>query len=221
MTAQPVREFTLVDAMILIAAVAVGFAGIRAEGTDHYHLRPAYALNPLSHRTFVGGGSFGGNVGLPSEQLPPQWLSLVFHWSGIVKQAAPVVAVLSLSLIVIRFRRPRPRFRRLIRQPGLVAGLAMLAVLGINALLGSVQILLAATDQSKMTDPKFYANFSFLACQMLRPGMVGMAVLAAWLVLKVSGRWRREPGWVDSAGLALGWVWVGLLLTEWVVERLR
>ncbi len=48
-----------------------------------------------------------------------------------------------------------------------------------------------------------------------------MAVLAAWLVLMVSGRWRREPGWIDATGVGLGIIWIGLMMNDWVVGRLQ
>jgi hypothetical protein len=38
----------------------------------------------------------------------------------------------------------------------------------------------------------------------------GLAVLVAWLVLIVSGRWRPEHSWLDDAGRALGWACLAL-----------
>ncbi len=204
------RRFTLIDAMILIAAVAVGFAGVRAESGDHYHPTTAYILQESGKEYYPF---------LNARQTMPEWSIWLRTAAAVVVKAAPVVAALTLALVVIRFRRPQPSIRRLIRQPGMVADLAALATLAVNLLLGSFQILMAATGQSGMSAPRFYANFALLFCQTFQLGMVGIAVLVAWMVLALSGRWRWERGWLDRAEFGIGLAWVGLMGTDWVVKR--
>lgn len=43
----PSRRFTLIDAMILVAAAALGFAGVRAELTRHLHPSTTYHERPF------------------------------------------------------------------------------------------------------------------------------------------------------------------------------
>jgi hypothetical protein len=44
---------------------------------------------------------------------------------------------------------------------------------------------------------------------------IGPAVLAAWAALRLGGRWRSEPNWIDRAGRILGAFWVVLWLSRW------
>lgn len=37
------------------------------------------------------------------------------------------------------------------------------------------------------------------------------AVLTAWLMLYISGRWRSNPGWLDRMGRFLGWFWIAII----------
>src|SRR4051794_2683737 len=115
MRAPPCRKFTLIDAMILIAATALGLAKIRLFFMDR-EAQPGLAaivtwwITPFK-----------------SEWTPwgiARWIR------NDVEVAMPLFAAWSLALLVIRLRRPRPTFRRVARQFGMVAsGSAMLAVL--------------------------------------------------------------------------------------------
>ena len=44
---------------------------------------------------------------------------------------------------------------------------------------------------------------------------VGFAVAGAWLSLLLAGRWRPERTWIDRAGRALGWIWLSLAVVLW------
>jgi hypothetical protein len=92
------RKFTLVDAMVLIAAVAVAFVMIR-EYLDHLYGRHL-ALTPPEKFT-----------------LPSYWKYGTF----LIRVLAPLATSLSLALWVLRLLPPRPSLRRLLRQPGMVA----------------------------------------------------------------------------------------------------
>jgi hypothetical protein len=91
MATGPRRDFTLADAMILVAATAVGFALIRSGGMD---LSPTSTKGALKYVNLV---------------LAATWASFPFlmTWTP---------AILILSLIP-----PRPGLRRLFRQPGVAA----------------------------------------------------------------------------------------------------
>jgi hypothetical protein len=95
------RKFTLVDAMVLVAAVGIAFVLIRDYLNDDY----------------VRGVVFS---------LPDVWaLSKLWRtgtlWSGVL---APLAVALSLSLWILRWRQPRPDLRRLFKQPGMIASSA-------------------------------------------------------------------------------------------------
>jgi len=119
----------------------------------------------------------------------------------------PCVAALTLAWMVIRWRRPRPDRRRLMRQPGLFAccGLLLSASLGLTlaiamALLGpsSEGTMLGITPEEMLV--------------VLVPILAGYGVLPSWVLLAMSGRWRRESGWIDATGILLGLYWVVISL---------
>lgn len=100
------RRFQLSDAIVLVAATAVGFAVVR----------PYYATMNLLDGSppFPSAGRFSG-------WMKGAWDCLVL--------VAPIVMAWTLAIVVLRLRAPRDRWRRFVRQPGLVAGLMAAVVL--------------------------------------------------------------------------------------------
>ena len=46
--------------------------------------------------------------------------------------------------------------------------------------------------------------------------IIGVSVAASWIFLLASGAWRSERGWVDRTGRVLGYFWIATLpLTGW------
>jgi hypothetical protein len=92
MVAAVPRKFTLLDAMVLIAAVAVALFPIR------------FLLGEIGHFTV--------------EWSATQIWSLGFAVDAML---CPLALALSPALRVLRWRRPRPGFARIFRQPGMAA----------------------------------------------------------------------------------------------------
>jgi hypothetical protein len=103
---------------------------------------------------------------------------------------------------MLRFERPRPPWRALLVQPGVVAGLAM--VFGLFWGLGWIHILLP--DRLDAISGPWIA--------------IGGSVAAAWLILALCRRWRAEPGWVDRLGRLLGATAIATALLGLVIYRL-
>jgi hypothetical protein len=99
----PCRKFSLRDAMILIAAIAVGLG-----------------LNRMTGWTFP----------LALEESWSRGMSYLTAIQQAVMACSPCLATLTLAYFVVRMRRPRPRARFLARQPGMVACCA--ALLGLT-----------------------------------------------------------------------------------------
>src|SRR4051794_29531136 len=100
MPAPAVRRFMLADAMILVAATAMGIAWTRAY---------VMGIQP-----FQFSASFHGN-GMSF---------LLRFW---IPVAVPCLAMWSVAAFILAFSRPRPVLRRLAHQPGFVAcGMATL-----------------------------------------------------------------------------------------------
>lgn len=170
-----VRRMTLLDVMILVAVMACGIALVRASRFDAtiFH-NPAETGN----RWFV--------VDVPKT---------AGHWIyGLLLALAPV----TLAVLLIRLRRPRPGLRRLCRQPGL-AGSAASAVGLLLALTRMVLILNFRGQPSALS----FSNewYEVTAC-------TAGAVTGSWFLLWLSGRWRPEPSAIDRLGRALGVLWI-------------
>jgi hypothetical protein len=156
-----VRRFSVLDAMILVAATAVGLAGIRAYS-------PAFCSYQYTS--------------IP----PPPWL----NWLAVVLSnwafyLSPLPAAWTLAALMLRLRSPRPHVRRLMRQPGTVAGIAATMLI----LIGVVHYLLDLHNPSWHDIPFQYTTFS-----------LGCGVGVAWLILSLSMRWRAERSWIDRLG---------------------
>jgi hypothetical protein len=200
------RGLRLPDAVVLIAAPAGALA----------LFRPYYAaLGPL-------------RWGPPIGPAPPTTGWIWGSWGCLVR-ASPLVMAWTLAILVLRLRRPRPLWARLVRQPGLVAGL-MAALVLIWRLLG-----FATLCARVLGDPGLAAwlprHFDGRGCFIGgNPGwllfdtdnflntmaLIGTAVASAWILMFVSGRWRPERSWIDRAGRILGSFWIACLpLTSW------
>jgi hypothetical protein len=169
------RPFTLIDAMILVAATAVGF-GILRDWAAPAIWYPWPRLRSIVDFTHVVLGMMN------------------LYWT--------------IAVVGIRLRRPRPSLRRLGRQPGFVAGVAVLLMTLIYNLLRLYMIL----GPRRVLWERLYAFvLNLSSVQSIAP-----AVAVAWMVLAVSGRWRPDSGWIDRLGRCVGFLWLGLLVMIFV-----
>jgi hypothetical protein len=101
-------SFTILDATILVAATAVGLAILRLFVADGWFFRQEF---PISHINFI------------AQCANEACLPLLASWT--------------LCFLILRLRRPRPRLRRLARQPGM-AGCSAAALVLIVPLMAIV-----------------------------------------------------------------------------------
>jgi hypothetical protein len=114
-----------------------------------------------------------------------------------------VALSLTISLIPLRLRQPRPR--RLGRQPGTVACCAVALAL-VFILAEQASSWLRPVPGPAMAEPHYRTiNLVF---NLLRLDLYSPAVAGAWLALALSGRWRPERDWLDRAGRGLGVRWI-------------
>jgi hypothetical protein len=142
-------------------------------------------------------------IGRPKED----WALEVLDWMPMILLGLfpRYVDLLMPAMLAIRLRRPRPTWRRLSRQPGVVACAAGTAAMAAGCLIVAVRLLF-----NSPTGPSFDSQ-GWLTVESRVP----VAILASWLLLALSGRWRAEPGWVDRVGRFLGFYWVGVWLFRW------
>ncbi len=170
------RPFTLIDAMILVAATAVGFGILR----DWIAPGGVWVPIPLTIRLLDSTYIVLGAMNL--------------YWT--------------IAVVGIRLRRPRPSLRRLGRQPGFVAGVAVLLMTLIYNLLRLYMVL----GPRRVLWERLYAFvLNLSSAQSVAP-----AGAVAWMVLMVNGRWGPDSGWIDRLGRCVGFLWLGLLVMIFV-----
>jgi hypothetical protein len=175
--------FRVTDAAILVAATAAGLVASKA-------LCAWLVIDPIENLRQA-------YTNLDSQaELSEALETLIFV-------VPPVVAAWSVATIPIRLMGPRPRFRRLARQPGVVASFALVLSLTFTAL-PWVSLLLRDANPSAIHD-------GWILVALVSPAL---AVLASWMALAASGAWRAQPDWVDRFGRVLGayWILLGLFV---------
>ncbi len=181
----PGRRFTILDAMVLVVATAAGLA----------LLRWTWKVTEFS----------GSLTGFQQFDLIELGLRATFSF----------LATWTPALLILRLVRPRPRWRELARQPGMVACAAATLVLAWEA---------AAILGTGLVTPRFARSrgvffFPFVLSYQEVP-KVASVVAGAWLTLALGGRWRAEPGWVDRSGQVVGVAWLACQATQTLMEFL-
>jgi uncharacterized membrane protein len=147
---------------------------------------------------------------LVAATAPPLYFLKLYYWPlfevqyyACVCLASAFAISWSFAWLILRHRRPRPSRRRLVRQPGMAAGLAA------TVAMASV-ICWVITANLRAGDEIFAWNLP------LRVSVYNyFAVLVVWIVLAYGGLFRREPGWIDASGMALGGFWLVKGLTDY------
>jgi hypothetical protein len=188
------RRFRLVDAMILVAATAIGCGTI-----DLLSRATVGGLSPLDGfdevREFFhqSPGEIGGE-------------GVAYFFAMISVLVSPIVAAWTLALLPIRLIDPRPRWRRVACQPGMMAACASaFAIAGIGLLICGLVLVCGSKSDAGLIVESAHGS---------APMFVGLAVSISWMTLLVGRRWRAERSWVDRFGRAVGCFWIasGLLL---------
>lgn len=172
------RKFTLVDAMVLIAAIAIALVLIRPFWKEVY-------FTPMrSPREAI---LFGLSVEVILE---------------------PLALTLSLAVGLLRLRKPRPRLRRVFRQPGMAACMAAFSVAIITVLIYNIFYMMIFSSLRIAQSGHLFSFFPDGEFWFVMFSFTGWAVAAVWTTLWLAGNCRAEPGWIDRTGRALGIYWV-------------
>jgi hypothetical protein len=185
---KPERRFTLLDAMILVAATAVGLA---------------------LAREWARMITMMGILASPEEGLLPELAPLtrqvVLGW--------PVVTMATLAVVALRLRRPRPPRRRLFAPPGVVACVVAACVIALDL---AHHALIMIEDYFQYPQPANdavrWGELERRSFQTVASTSVGFAVAASWLAMALARRWRPERTWIDRAGIVVGWLWIALVV---------
>jgi hypothetical protein len=177
------RRLTLKDAMILVAATALGIAWAKG-GRDWMYLS----------RTEK-------NLAVPSRWEPYDRIVRA------VPELTPCLATCTLALLALRLGRPRARLHRVALQPGTAACIAASLGLAVGAIdFGLSTFWWWALKGERMPSSRVaYHSMEYLFQATAR---IAVAVAAVWLILAVSRRFRPEPSWIDRLGRAMGVLWI-------------
>ena len=132
---------------------------------------------------------------------PSTALALLWPW---VMMLLPFLVVAAPALLLLRLRLPRPSRRRVFRQPGTAACLAVI-VSGSLSVLANIRILMDRFVANPITD------------YLSRLERLGGSVLLIWLTLALAGFWRPPADWIDRSGRILGVVLI--VVYVWSIAR--
>jgi hypothetical protein len=186
------RRLNLVDVIVLVLATAVGLWAIRP-------YLPGLLAMP---EVFENGKS-----------VPGLWEPVVWLNSAVVVE--PVLMAWSVAWLVLQLRQPRPRLRRLIRQPGFVATFASAVVLLVSGPIAGVVLTSEWRSANISTQPIIGPPRPDWIAYELWSAMVslqiGASVLAVWGLLAVGRQCRMKSGWLDRVGQGFGIVWAAMI----------
>ena len=190
MSPTPRRRITLFDLMVLTAATAIGLSIVQF--------------------------AWPGSAVVAGISTPPVWQPGYPSKARMVPIAERVVPFLPClaawtgAFLIVRLRGPRPRARRLVLQPGLVAAVAALSVLLIESiqLFGCARIDGRFGWSSRQSIALFVVNGVVLLAHH-----AGWAVAVAWSTLALIG--RDVPSQAGSTVGAAPWAAPGLSWGHW------
>ena len=174
------RDFTILDAMILIFATAAGFALIRAYGATQYHdYRRDVVVGPWSTVRTVSNA-----------------VQVILH------DFSCFLTVVTPAIIVLHIRHPRPHWRSTFRGYGAMGCTAALATYPF-AMPPEILVSGCYDGWTKGLWHSLAANFiagnGSYCC---------FSVLGSWLAVSF-GRSARGGGWLEWLGVAVGIGWIG------------
>lgn len=178
------RRLTLGDVMLLVVGTGLGLAVCQ------------WVIRDL----------IDGLIYLFRSTRPSSAALTILRAANLAALALTVFGGWTIVLPLLRLRRPRPSWPRLVRQPGLTACLAATAGMGLGALATG-----AAYGLGWMLDGSVRLAWFVWLNRFLREMIIpsaGTAVASVWAVQAISGRWRPVPDAIDRFGRALGALWL-------------
>jgi hypothetical protein len=184
------RKFTLLDAIVLIAATAVALVPAR------YFYAGLFGGGSADDAT---GGSSISNFVAACYLLS---LPFLFFWSA--------------ALWGLRLRQPRPRSARIYRQPGTAACVTIV----VSVMFRIARDVFIVWDPFGILAAKqgrfWHGLIVFGDLSEVYETTLAFGVPFVWLILWLSETWRAEPSWIDRAGRFVGlWCIAVCLLFDW------
>jgi hypothetical protein len=179
------RRLTLADAFFLVAALAIGF-WVSRNGLINW-------LNVLFK-------------GFNRQAWSSRPIFLSWHWGTLIlRHTQPVAAILTLAALGLRIAHPRPTFQRLAQHPGFVACLAASLAICVG---GTLNFATSKLSPSPGYELQNHLNGAFVQLG----SETGLAILACWTILALSGNWCSDRSWLDGFGKISGLYWIAMMV---------
>jgi len=183
------RPFTGTDLTIAVAIAVVAIA--TAVYADHDFM------------SAEGGGRWFGVRRLRSDDQPTWAGPLRFQAARTQTDFVTFLGVTTGGLALALGRRVLTE-ERSYRGPGTVAVAVAACILCLRAL----EVALVGSLYGMSQYARYIHFFAFWVKLELD---VSIAIVGAWTVLVLAGRWRTQIDWWDRLGRWLGWAWIGVL----------
>jgi hypothetical protein len=175
------RKFTLFDAIVSMSAIGLTLALART------HLTYLWAnLRAIPYAGTTGWQSLWAYLRTRTDVTGSIVMLSFTSFEGLLVSG-------TLAFLIMRLRQPRPPFRRLVRQPGMVV--CEVWLLGM---------FLGFCISSFVTHPSVGLVVVLTAC----------AIPIAWGTLALLGRLEAEPSWIDRMSRVLGVCWAGVITLQ-------
>ena len=187
----PPRRFTLLDAMIVVAMIALAIAATRWKYAG-------YAWFWNFHRE-------GWTPGATLRRL-----------ATAAAFALPTLFAATVAVVLARLARPRPPLRRVARPPGSAACGVTLLVVAVEAVGYIASWLSHGYSWAQFEDWIGTSGvLGIFTTDVLIESTyaIGHAVFATWALLALSRTGRPERSWIDRTGRVLGLAW---MMTAWL-----
>jgi hypothetical protein len=139
----------------------------------------------------------------------PSWRVAIYRIAMLLSgPVQPMVAVWTLTVLILALSRRRGSQRQSANPAGFVACCSAALVILIVGLLDLVTLQLNLTPGltlSVRTAAYLRRSLTFDHAEC------GIAVAACWLTLLLARQWRPGPDWIDRSGVALGFFWISMI----------
>jgi hypothetical protein len=126
------------------------------------------------------------------------------------------MAAWTLTLFLLRLRRPRPPMRQLIHHSGTSACTGAVVVMVVRLITLALVLGFTAVDlPSYRSLPGIVVLIGDIDEFQAVPSEIGCAVAAIWTLQLISGQWEARPSWIDRLGRVLGMFWIGTIPFSW------
>ncbi len=165
----------------------------------------------------TGVGLWLGRSYLFNEQTVFSTMGVARTWWSWALAACLVLMPVQIGLLGLSLVAPRPRLRRLARQPGFLAGVAVASTVATNVLQAAANFMPYMAGGSNRSPAWLHNNMIAISA----PYRLAPVILVAWVIVGLQGGWRRSHDWVESSARLLGGVWIIAWCTHMIVNVWR